>query len=62
MGQLQYSSRETSTGIRIGARVIAGGRRGVLWGIGFDPKGELCMVRLDSGIKIEVGVGDLSEP
>ena len=60
-GEYPYSSKVTTTGIPVRSRVryLPTGELGDLWGVGYDPKGELCMLCLDSGIQTQVRVEEI---
>lgn len=56
---MTYSSTETKAGLPIPSRVEWQGLPGLLWGLGFDPKGELLMIRLDDTRSIEAHAEDV---
>lgn len=45
----EYASERTTTGLPVPSRVTLDGVEGTLWGIGYSPKGEICMVDFDDG-------------
>ena len=50
---------ETKAGLPIPSRIVWQGQPGRLWGVGYDPKGEILMLRLDDTRHIEAKPEDV---